>query len=59
MVVKIIPQLENNDNKSFILNLYQDYYDLVRKTVYNITYDANNLEDLVNDTFLNLLKKFL
>jgi len=40
-----------------MLNLYQDYYGLVRKTLYNITHDAGHTEDLVNDTFIKLINK--
>ncbi len=40
-----------DDGNAFMLRLYKDYYGLVRKTVYNITYDVNILEDLINDIF--------
>nr|WP_041285575.1 sigma-70 family RNA polymerase sigma factor [Desulfoscipio gibsoniae] len=53
----IIAAMEGEDNKAFMLNLYRDYYGLVRKTVYNITHDADNVEDLINDTFIKLIEK--
>ncbi|MDO0823875.1 RNA polymerase sigma factor [Desulfosporosinus nitroreducens] len=57
MVMMIIATLADDSDKVFMLNLYKDYYGLVRKIVYNITHDAENIEDLVNDTFLKLLAK--
>jgi len=53
----IINALECDDDKSFMLNLYKDYYRLVRKTAYNITRDADSAEDLTNDTFIKLIEK--
>jgi len=57
MVMMIIATLADDSDKVFMLNLYKDYYSLVRKIVYNITHDAENIEDLINDTFLKLLAK--
>lgn len=53
----IISSLADESDKAFMLNLYQNYYGLVRKTVYNITRDLNNLDDLINDTFLKIIYK--
>ncbi|TEB04876.1 RNA polymerase sigma factor YlaC [Pelotomaculum schinkii] len=53
----IIAALEGDDDKAFMMNLYNDYYGLVRKTVYNITHDADYAEDLTNDTFSKLIEK--
>ncbi len=57
MILTIIAAIEGEDDKTFIRNLYQAYYDLVRKTVYNITFDEDNKEDLINDTFIRLIEK--
>jgi len=57
MIMMIIAAIEGEDDKAFMQNLYQEYYGLVRKTVYNITHNANNVEDLVNDTFIKLIEK--
>ena len=57
MIMMVIAAMESDENKAFILNLYHDYYGLVRKTVYNITHDANHVEDLINDTFIKLIEK--
>lgn len=48
---------KDDEDKAFIMNLYKDYYGLVRKTIYSITHDANNTEDLINDTFIKLIEK--
>lgn len=57
MIMLLVAALEDDDDKAFMTNLYKEYYGLVRKTVYNITYDADNVEDLVNDTFIKLIEK--
>lgn len=57
MVMFMTTALESDDDKAFILNLYKDYYALVRKIVYDITRDSNQVEDLANDTFIRLIEK--
>jgi RNA polymerase sigma-70 factor (ECF subfamily) len=57
VIMTIIAALEGDDDKAFMMNLYKDYYGLVRKTVYNIIHDSDNVEDLINDTFIKLIKK--
>lgn len=57
MVMIIMAALADDNDKAFMMNLYQNYYGLVRKTVYNITHDLNTLEDLSNDIFLKLIEK--
>jgi len=52
-----IAAIESDDDKAFMLNLYTDYYGLVRKNIYNITHDVDQIEDLVNDTFIKLIEK--
>ncbi|MFA7077282.1 MAG: hypothetical protein WC147_02560 [Syntrophomonas sp.] len=37
MIMMVIYAMEGDDDKAFMLNLYNDYYGLVRKTVYNMT----------------------
>ena len=56
MIMMLIAAIES-EHKAFMLNLYYDYYGLVRKTVYNITHDADHVEDLINDTFIKLIEK--
>jgi RNA polymerase sigma-70 factor (ECF subfamily) len=57
MIMLMITALESEEDKAFMLNLYKNYYALVRKTVYNITRDKNQAEDLANDTFIKLIER--
>jgi len=57
MLMMVIASLESENDKVFLLNLYNDYYGLVRKNVYYIIHDADYVEDLVNDTFIRLIEK--
>lgn len=47
----------DDDDRTFMLNLYKNYYGLARKTVYNITHEFNDIEDLINDSFIKLIEK--
>ena len=40
-----------------MLIVYQDYYALVCSTVYNEMRCENDIDDLVEDTFINLIEK--
>ena len=57
MILMVIAELADDDEKVFMLSLYKDYYGLVRKTLYSIIQDRGILEDLINDTFLKLMEK--
>jgi len=57
MLMLAIVTLESDDDKAFMLNLYKDYYGLVRKTIYSITHNNSEVEDLINDTFIKLIEK--
>ncbi len=57
MILLIITALENDDDRTFMIRLYKDYYGLVRKTVFNFTREAQDVEDLINDTFIKLIGK--
>jgi len=57
VLVTAISTIEDDNDKTFLLNLYLDYYGLVKKNIYNITHDVNHLEDLINDTFIKLIGK--
>lgn len=57
MLVMAISAIESDDDKAFMLNLYTEYYGLVRKNIYNITHDVDQIEDLINDTFIKLIEK--
>lgn len=45
------------DDRAFMLELYRDYYGLVRRAVVKVVRDRTQVEDLINDTFLLLLDK--
>jgi RNA polymerase sigma-70 factor, ECF subfamily len=56
MIGILITQL-NDDDRAFMLNLYKNYYNLARKTIYSITHDNQKIEDLINDAFVKLIEK--
>lgn len=47
----------NDDDRAFMLNLYENYYRLARKTIFSITHEPKDIEDLVNDSFIRLIDK--
>lgn len=47
----------NDNDKAFMLDLYKNYYRLARKTIFNITYESKDIEDLINDSFIKLIDK--
>lgn len=57
MILTIISAIENEDDKGFMLNLYQEYYPLVHKTIYSIMRDTKDIDDLIEDTFVKLIEK--
>lgn len=56
MIGLIIEQL-NDDDRAFMLDLYKNYYGLVRKTVFSITHSVEDIEDLIDDAFIKLMGK--
>lgn len=52
-----ISAMADYDDRAFMLDLYREYYGLVRKTVFRLADDAGNLEDLINDSFIKLIEK--
>ena len=46
-----------NDDRTYIMDLYINYYGLVFSKIKNITNSTNDVEDLVNDTFVKLIGK--
>ena len=57
MILMMIAAMENEDDKTFMLSLYNEYYGLVRKNIFSITQDYKDIEDLINDTFIRLIGK--
>ena len=53
----IVTAIEDNDDRAFMLSLYNNYYRLVRKTIYGLTQDNKDIEDLINDVFIKLIEK--
>lgn len=47
----------DEDDKAFMLDLYQTYCPIVRKTIYGILQSPPELDDLTNDTFVRLIEK--
>ncbi len=48
MFMFIVTAIEDNDDRAFMLNLYNNYYRLVRKTIYGLTQNNKDIEDLIN-----------
>lgn len=57
MILLMISEMENDDDKAFMLYLYESYYPLVRKTIYGIIHDVKDIDDLTNDIFIKLIEK--
>lgn len=57
MIPLIITMMEDEDDKSFMLELYKNYYGLVRKTIYSVIHNQKDMEDLINDTFIRIIEK--
>lgn len=57
MILLMISEMENENDKEFMLALYENYYALVRKTIYGIMRDCRDIDDLINDTFIRLIEK--
>lgn len=57
MISVILAAIEDDDDKTYMMNLYQDYYALVRSAVYKVMSCENDIDDLVEDTFVKLIEK--
>ena len=47
----------DEDDKTFAIELYKSYYNLARKTIYNILHSNDDIEDLINEVFIKLIEK--
>ena len=54
---KMTSCIENDDDRTYMMDLYSNYYGLVFSKIKNITNSINDVEDLVNDTFVKLIGK--
>ncbi|MDP4120311.1 MAG: RNA polymerase sigma factor [Bacillota bacterium] len=56
MFLFLMAQLDDND-REFMLKIYKNYYSYARKTIYNLTHNNDNIEDLIDDVFVKLIEK--
>ena len=49
--------IANEEDSTFLVKLYQDYYGCVYRNIKKRTNNSNDAEDLANDTFLKLADK--
>mgnify|MGYP001198478937 CR=1 FL=1 len=49
--------IEDDDDKKFMLNLYQQYYPLMKQRAYSIIKDYGVIDDLIQDAFVKLIPK--
>lgn len=51
----VILQIENDDDRQFVTELYQEYKYVMFKTAYNIVEDTHTAEDLVQDCCITII----
>lgn len=56
-MIRLLTAKLDDDDRAFMLNLYKNYYNLARKTIYDITHNNENVEDLIDDAFVKLIEK--
>lgn len=56
MILFVIDYLDNEDDKSLILNIYEKYAPWLRSRAYRITEDYEVSNDLAHDCIVNLIK---
>ena len=52
-----MPEKSTLSDQEFIINLYDNYYPIIKKKAYEITNDYSIVEDLINEAFYKLIKK--
>ena len=57
MLFLLLSTIQDDDDRAFLLNLYTEYYALVKSTVSRVTHGGQDSEDLIEDTFLKLIDK--
>ena len=57
MFLLMLAAMEDDDDKLLMMDLYKEYYPLVRKTIYRILMDSRDVDDLINDVFIKLIEK--
>lgn len=53
----MVAQLDDDNDREFILQLYKNYYNLAWKNIFRITRNLDDIEDLINDVFVKLIGK--
>ncbi|HWP97364.1 MAG TPA: sigma-70 family RNA polymerase sigma factor [Syntrophomonadaceae bacterium] len=57
MAFLIISNIDNDDDRHFIEQLYEQYYPIMKKKAYEISDDYNIVDDLINEAFIKLMEK--
>jgi RNA polymerase sigma-70 factor (ECF subfamily) len=57
MLALIISTIENSDDRNFVFELYIQYYPIMKKKAYEISWDYSIVDDLINDAFIKLIDK--
>ena len=57
MLLLLLSAIRDDDDRAFLLNLYTEYYALVKSTVDRVTHGGQDGEDLIEDTFVKLIEK--
>lgn len=52
----IVSAIKSDDDQSFIMQLYEQYYPIMKKKAYEIVSDYSVVDDLINDTFIKLIE---
>lgn len=55
MILSMIMMVENEEERSFLAQLYEDYHQNVYETCYKILKNHHNAEAAVSDTFLRII----
>ena len=56
MITLIISAIEDDYEREFITNIYNVYYDYMRKKAYSFVRNNEEAEELVHDAFVNLIE---
>ncbi|MBQ7874360.1 MAG: sigma-70 family RNA polymerase sigma factor [Oscillospiraceae bacterium] len=56
MLTLIISAIEDDYERAFMIKLYEDYYDYMRKKAFSFVRNDDEAEELVHDAFVNLIE---
>ncbi|MCM3290937.1 sigma-70 family RNA polymerase sigma factor [Paenibacillus sp. MER 180] len=57
MLLILFSVIEEEKDQDFLIDLFYQYYPLMRKKAYEVTNDYNVVDDLIQDVFLKLIPK--